>query len=156
MKRKLVIGLICTLIVVIGIFGTAFYRLNFKLLYKAHKQVDVSIGKEFDNKDIIAITKEVVGNKKVVVQKLEVFEDMASISVEDISDEEIESLNAKLNEKYEIENTTDDIKVTSIPKATFTDYIKPYIKPLIISLTLLVLYVLISVWIDRRINKNGH
>ena len=154
MKNKtLVTSLIFIAIIFLVIIFSTIYKLNFNLLYTQHKQIDISIGKEFDNKDILNIVKEVTGNKKIDIQKLEVYEDMVSISVKEISDEELESLNTKLNEKYEIDNKVEDIKVTDIPKVKFFDYIKTYIKPLIITCILLVIYFGLNILIEKKRNR---
>ena len=154
MKNKtLVTSLIFIAIIFLVIIFSTIYKLNFNLLYTQHKQIDISIGKEFDNKDILNIVKEVTGNKKIDIQKLEVYEDMVSISVKEISDEELESLNTKLNEKYEIDNKVEDIKVTDIPKVKFFDYIKTYIKPLIITCILLIIYFGLNILIEKKRNR---
>ena len=155
MKKKIIISLALVAIIILGIIFTTIIMLNSNLLYKEHKQIDISLGKEFENSDIEGIVKEVTGSNEVVIQKLEVYEDMVSISVKEISDEQLENLNTKINEKYEIENAKEDLKVIDIPKVTFGDYIKPYIKPLLISLLIIAIYVVGYILIDRRIKNSN-
>ena len=78
---------------------------------------------------------------------------MVSISLKEISDEELENLNTKINEKYGTENKVEDIKVTDVPKVSLGDYMSSYIKPFFISLTLIVVYVGIYVLIQNKKNK---
>ena len=155
MKKKIIISLALVAIIILGIIFTTIIMLNSNLLYKEHKQIDISLGKEFEKSDIEGIVKEVTGSNEVVIQKLEVYEDMVSISVKEISDEQLENLNTKINEKYEIENAKEDLKVIDIPKVTFGDYIKPYIKPLLISLLIIAIYVVGYILIDRRIKNSN-
>lgn len=144
MKNKTIrTGIIIAIIIVIGIILTSIYRTNFELSYTAHKHIEISIGKEFENEDIINIVKEVVGNREVKVQKAGIYQDTVAINVKEISDEELESLNTKINEKYELENTVDSLNVTEVPKASAMDYVKPYIKPLIIACVIIGVYVAI-------------
>ena len=151
MKNKTIrTSIIIAIILILGIILTAIYRANFDVAYLAHKQIDISIGKEFENGGIENIGKEVVGNKKVKVQKVGDYQDNVAISLNDISDEELGSLNTKINEKYELENTVDSITVTEIPKVSIADYLKLYIKPLIIACVIIVVYGIIYFAISKR------
>ena len=143
-------SIIIAIILIVGIILTAIYRTNFDAAYLAHKQIDISIGKEFENGDIENIVKEVVGNKKVKVQKVGDYQDNVAISLNDISDEELGNLNTKINEKYELENTVDSITVTEIPKVSIADYVKIYVKPLIIACVIIIVYGIIYFAISKR------
>ena len=149
MKNK-IIGIIFALIIVAGIIITCFFGLNFSLTYEAHKELDVYIGKEFEDKDIYNITKEVVGNGEIIIQKVELYEDMACIKLKDISEEQLSNLNTKINEKYEIENKVEDIVVTSVSNARGRDLIKPYIKPVAISFAIIMVYIIVYCAIYAR------
>ncbi len=142
--------------IIIGIVVTCVLGLNFDLSYSAHKQIDIQIGKEFDNQEIKAIVKEVVGNRKVTIQKVELYEDMVSIGMKDISEEELQTITTKINEKYGIENTVENIAVTSVPNVRGRDLIKPYLMPVAISfliiLTYIICYVLIKNHLGKKIN----
>lgn len=153
MKNKITISIVLAIVLILGIILTSIYRLNSDLLYTEHKQIDISIGKEFENKDILNLVKEVTGNRKAVVQKLEIYEDMAAISIKEISDEELENLNTKINEKYEIENTVDNLQITEMPSVSFADYIRPYIKPIVIACIIIAIYVGIYILIKKRNEK---
>ena len=53
MKNKTIrTSIIIAIILILGIILTAIYRTNFDVAYLAHKQIDISIGKEFENGDI--------------------------------------------------------------------------------------------------------
>ena len=150
MNKTIRTSIIIAIIIVIGIILTAFYRTNFDQSYTAHKQIEISIRKEFENEEIKKLIKEVVGNKEVKVQKAGTYQDTAVIKIKEISDEELENLNTKINEKYELENTVEDIEITEIPKASTVDYIKPYIKPLIIAFVIIAVYVALYIVVIKR------
>ena len=140
MKKITYIILMC--IIVIGIIFTAVKGLNMGLKYSNNKQIQIYLGQKFDNNDIKQIVKDIVGNKQVIVQKVEEYEEIVSITVKEITDEQIEKLNSKINEKYGIENTVaDDLKIIENSKLDVQDLIKPYIFPVALSLVIIIIYV---------------
>lgn len=140
MKKITYIILMC--IIVIGIIFTAVKGLNMGLKYSNNKQIQIYLGQKFDNNDIKQIVKDIVGNKQVIVQKVEEYEEIVSITVKEITDEQIEKLNSKINEKYGIENTVaDDLKIIENAKLDVQDLIKPYIFPVALSLVIIIIYV---------------
>lgn len=153
MKKRKIVPIIITAIILVGIVITCVLGLNFDLPYRAHKQIDIQIGKEFNNNEIKALVKEVVGNKKITIQKVELYEDMVSIGIQDISDEELANLNTKINEKYEIENTVENIEVSSIPNVRGRDLIKPYLAPVAISFIIILVYIISYVLILNHAGK---
>lgn len=142
MKNKIIIGILF-IIIVVGVVITSICGLNFDLIYSDHKEIDIYIGKEFNNQDIYQIVQEVIGKQRTSIQKVELYEDMVSIKIKDITDEQIQNINTKINEKYEIENKVEDIVVTSVPKVKEIDLVKPYILPLIISFVIFIIDIVI-------------
>lgn len=147
-KKILYIVLACIIIigaVIIGVKG-----LNFGLKYEPNKQIEVYIGKEFDNNEIKRIVREVIGNKEVIVQKVEVYEEMVSITVKEITDAQIEELNNKINEKYSIENKVEeDLIITENANLRGRDLVIPFIFPIALSLIIILVYAAIRF---RKIN----
>lgn len=143
MKNKTIIRIILALIILAGIIITCIYGLNFGLNYSNHKEIDIYIGQEFENKDIYKIAKEVLVNQKIAVQKVELYEDMVSITAQDITTEQVEELNTKINEKYGIQNTIEELVITDIPNARGRDVIKPYILPIAISFIIIIIFFII-------------
>ena len=94
--------------------------------------------------DIKNITNEVFGKSKVEIQKAGDFNDNVVIKVsEDVTNEQKESLNTKINEKYGVENTVDSIDVNYIPRFRLLDVVKPYVIPLLISTVIILVYMAI-------------
>ncbi len=140
--KKVIYGILACVIVV-GIIITATIGLNVDIVYSKNVEIDAYIGKTADIKDIKQIAKEVFGGEKMIVQKIELFDDMFSITMKDKSDEElnekVEQFVSKLNEKYSTELKADnDITIVHNPKIRLSSIIKPYILPIAIS-TLIIL-----------------
>ena len=141
MKKEKIIYIILAIIAVIALIIIAINGLNVSLKYSANKQIKVNIGKEFQSNDIKNIVKEVIGNDNIIVQKVELYEETAAITVKDITDEQLEELKTKINEKYELENAVDDkITVNDIPNLKLNSIILPYILPIAISLVIILVY----------------
>lgn len=139
--KKKIVYIVLACIIIIGSIIIGFKGLNVGLKYKANKQVDIYIGKEFNSNDIKTLVKEVIGNKEVIVQKVEAYEEIASITVEEITDEQLEELNTKINEKYELENTVkDDMVVVEAPRLRLRDLVKQFILPVALSLVIILVY----------------
>ena len=117
--------------------------MNLSIEYNENTKIYVYIGKKFENKEIKQIASEVFKTNKVTVRKVEVYEDMACITTEKQNsenlNERIEELNAKINEKYELENKTEDIVTKNEPKIKVYTIVKPYIWPVIISSVIIII-----------------
>lgn len=153
-KLKLVLAIIAICIIVAGIAVVCTLGFEFDLNYSANKQISVYLGKEFEIKDIENIVKEVTGQKRVIVQKVELYEDMASIKVKDITDEQVKQLNDKINEKYELQNKLEeDLVVNENANVRGRSLIKPYIMPISISFVLVIVYFMIYMVINYKVGK---
>ncbi len=140
-KKILLLGLI--LIIVAGIVVVALKGVNVSLLFEQHESVNLVIGKEVNIKDINDMCKEVFKDKKVIVRKVELFDDAVNINVESMTDEEKQSVVEKVNEKYGTEFSAETISVKSNPKVRIRDIVRPYIVPLVISIIAIVAYMVI-------------
>lgn len=139
MKKKILIAVMACIIIA-GAAIIAFVGLNFDINYTANKEVDIYLGTQFEISDIRGLVKEVIGNQAAVIQKVELYEEIVSIKVKDISDEQIEQLLTKINEKYSLEIKKDDINITNNPNLRGRDLVKPYILPIAISVVLVLIY----------------
>ena len=143
MKNKILAGV--AVIILIGIIVIAAVGFNLDTNYKEYKLIEIKIGKEFNISDIESITNEVFSKKKVEIQKVGDFEETVVIKLadSDISDEQKNTLNTKINEKFGIENSVDDIIVNVVPKIKVFDLIKPYIVPIAIITVVVLIYMAI-------------
>lgn len=145
---KKVIYAILTGIILAGIVVIATIGLEVDLAYSKNVELNVYIGKTFDKSDIEDIATEVFDGDSVMVQEIELFEDMVSIKVPDTRSEDelntkVEELNNRINEKYEIENTVDDIEITHNPKIRLSSMILPYVA--ILGINLIIIFVFVGI-----------
>ena len=139
-KSKQVKIILIALVIIAGIVMIAVKGFNFDLKYQDTQRVELYLKTEFNISDIRQITDEVFGNQKVMIQKVEVFEDSVSITTTSISDEQKSNLITKINEKYGTEITAEDTTVENIGHTRGRDIIKPYIVPFAIAAIVVLIY----------------
>lgn len=140
-KKIVILGLI--LLVIAGIIVVALKGFNVNLMLSQHESVDFVIGKEFNISDIESICKDVFGDKKVILRKIELFDDAINVNVLSITDDEKQNFIDKMNEKYETQYTVEDLTISTVPNVRIRDLIKIYIKPVCISAAIIVVYIFI-------------
>lgn len=138
-----IIAILSIIIIIAGIIMIMTKGYNFDLKYSDANRILLDIGTTFNNKDIKSITDEVLGNQKVMIQKVEVFEDAVSITAKEIAEEQKTNLINKINEKYGTTTKAEDIEITTIAHTRGRDIIKPYIVPFLIATIIIVIYMMI-------------
>ena len=83
-KSKQLKIILIALVIIAGIVIIAVEGFNFDLKYQDTQRVELYLKTEFNIADIRQITNEVFGNQKVMIQKVEVFEDSVSITTTSI------------------------------------------------------------------------
>lgn len=141
MKKVSILGL--CLLILAGIVVVLFRGFNVNFLLEQHEVMEFVIGKDFEMADVKQICKEVFGNKKVVLRKIEVFNDSISINASSITNEEKENLINKLNEKYGTTKAVNEINVKTVAKVRIRDWVKPYVKPVVVSGIIILAYIAI-------------
>ena len=141
MKKISILGL--CLLIIAGIVVVLFRGFNVDFLLEQHEVVEFVIGKDFELSDVYNICKDVFGNKKVVLRKIEVFNDSVGISVSSITNEEKENLVNKLNEKFGTTKDVADVEVKTVAKVRIRDWVKPYVKPITVSAIIILAYIAI-------------
>lgn len=149
-KLKMCIAVVIACIIIAGIIVTLTVGLNFDLIYSKNKQVTISINNEFDIEDIRNNVTEVTGQNKMILEKVELYEDMVSIKLADITDEQLEELNTKINEKYELENTVENLTVVENANVRGRDIVRPYIFPSCLSFIIIIVYLAIYMLIKSK------
>ena len=142
MKKIIKIVLMCLIIAGVIIVATIGFNVGTK--YSETTQISIKIGKEFDLKDIKAITNEVFEKQNTQIQYVELYKDMVQITVKEASEEQIKTLNDKINEKYEISNELSNVLVTRQSNVRLRDIVKPYIVPVAIVSAITIVYVMIA------------
>ena len=149
MKKK-IISILLILVMIASIIIIETIGFNVGLEYSENTQININLEKEVEIEDIQKIADEVFGKHKTIVQIVELYNDMIQITTREASDEQIEELNNKLNEKYELENTVSDNFVISHNSNTkLRDIAMPYILPISLSAVIIVIYNII------RFRKQG-
>lgn len=151
---KKIIYAILILIIIAGIIIIPTIGLRADIIYSENVELDVYVGKTFDRKDIESIVSEVFPDERVIIQEIEMFNDMFSLTLQDNRSEDelntkIEELNNKINEKYGTENTVDDISVTHNSRIRLSDILIPY------AVTIGISVVVILVFVGVRYRKLG-
>lgn len=139
-KKSKILCVILVLVFIMAIISTGIRGLNVDLNYGNGVSLVFDIGKEFKNSDIKNIAQEIWNDGKTVVQKVEIYDETALIKVKEASNEQIEKLANKLNEKYELDLKGADITVLYNSNYRLRDLITPYIVPALIGIVLIVAY----------------
>ena len=139
-KSTKILVILIALILIVGAIMIGVKGLAFELKYQNGKQVEIDLGKEFDIKDMQAITNEVFGKQAVLIEQIEVYKDAANIITTDITEEQKADLVTKINEKYETSLTKDDLTVVEIPHYRGRDLMANYVWPIAISAALIIVY----------------
>lgn len=140
-KKIILLGLI--LLIIAGAVVVALKGFNVSLILEQHEAINIVIGKEVNIVDIKNICKEVFKDKKVIVRTVDLFNDSVNISLQTITDEEKSELVNKINEKYGTEINAEELTVSTISNVRIRDLVRPYIKPIIISVVIIVAYLII-------------
>lgn len=141
-KTKIIITIIA-IIILIGIAITCTIGLNFDLRYRDSKRMELYLEQDFNISDIKQMTDEVMPGRKVIIQKVEVYEDTVSITAEDITNEEKQSLIDKVNEKYGTTLSAESTEIETIPNTRGRDIVKPYVVPFGIATLIILVYMAI-------------
>lgn len=140
-KKIILLGII--LLIIAGIVVVSLKGVKVSLNLQQHEEVTVYIGKPVELKEVKNICKEVFGNKYFIVIDVDTFKDAYSINVESLTNEEKQVLLTKINEKFGVNLVETDISIKTLSNIRIRDVVKPYIKPVIISAILMVVYMII-------------
>lgn len=148
-NKNKIIYILSVIVILVGVVCTAIWGFNYGVNYSEGKKITIYIGKEYNMEDIKQIVDEALGKGSKIYQEIEGFTDTVAVTVKDVTNEQMDVLNNKIKEKYELE---DDKVTTSItvPHQMLRDIVKPYIMPLIIT----TIVVWVGMAIVLKIAKN--
>lgn len=141
-KKILTLLVVILIIIIIGIVVTSIKGLNYGLIYGENTTVELYIESEFQNTDVENIIKEALGNN-VKIRTVNNLKGDILITTRTVSDDQINLLLSKINEKYSLELTNEDIIITNNSKINEWDLINPYILPVTITSVLTLIYFMI-------------
>lgn len=139
-KKSKILIIVLIIIFIIAIVLTGIRGLNVDLNYAEGVSIIFDLDQQFNTDDVKSIAREVWQDGQIIVQKVEVYNESVLIKVSSVNEEQIESLVTKINEKYSLELTSADIAVQYNSNVQIRDIISPYVVPLIIATTLIVVY----------------
>ena len=142
-NTKKIVCLIAIIIIIIGAIICKTKGFNIELMYSNRQSLNISSSTELDVSKIEEISKEILTDRKVKVQKLERFGNALQITAETISDEEKENIINKINEELGSNISNDNATVETIANTKIRDILKPYILPAIVTFAAVLLYFLI-------------
>lgn len=146
-KAKKISLLISVILIIIGAIMFVVMGFNYDLSYGQAKRIVVDMKDDFELDDYKSIAKEIYGEAKV--EMISTFREGVSIKVKDTTDEQLDNLVSKINEKYGYEYKKEDLKVTEIARIEVLDIIQQAIIPIATSLLVSLIYMLI------RYRKDG-
>lgn len=141
-SKKIIIAIIAILMIIATIVVLTI-GFNVELKFQDSKKIELYLEKEFEVSDIKQITDEVLQGQKVIIQKVEVYEDMVSITAKEITDEQKNEIINKVNEKYGTSLTTDEIAIVTVPQLHLREMLKKYISPFAMATAIILLYMAI-------------
>ena len=142
-EQKKLICIIAAIIIIAGVIVGSVKGFNIELSYLSRKQMVLVSEKEINIKEIEDIAKEILTDRKVKVQEVDLYGKSAEITATSISEDEKNEIINKVNEKYEISIEADAVQITEIPNTRVRDILKPYILPAFIAFVITLLYFVI-------------
>ena len=131
------------LLCLIGLIVIAVFGLKIGLVYGNSKTINVNLGIEFNNNDIKELAKEVYGeNAEIIVRKVEVYNDMVSVTLKDSTDEQTQMLVDKINSCYNLSKSIDeDVTIIENSNIRLRSLINHYISWITLSMCLVIIYI---------------
>lgn len=114
--------------------------------YNIVQKIYISIGDDYSVDDIKTIANEVFSKEDTNVEKSKDNEKYVSIEANLITEQDLESLNNKINEKYNLTNKTSSISASNVikskemPRIRLTDMAKQYLFYTIIATIIVLVY----------------
>lgn len=112
MKNK-TLYIIMIIAIILGAIIVKAKDFNYSTLYSEHKRVEIIVGKEYELKDIEKIADESI-KEDHITRKATLYGTSVTIDAKDITDDELNTLFSKLNEKYSKSYNIKDVKKEDI------------------------------------------
>lgn len=143
MKKNRLVYVIIAIVIIAGVINTYLNRFVFSLAYDTSAKIDIYIGKDYNLDEVEDIVEESLGTKDIIVQKVEYFNDMISITARSISEEQKQNIVNKLNEKYTTEIKAEEVEIEIMPHYDGRDLLDRYIAPMGIAAIIVLIYMAI-------------
>ena len=148
-KKKMTLGIILAVILLIGIIIVAVKGFNVGLSLRPHHTFYFVFDQKYNIEDIEKVCDEVFKDKNYRIRGVEVFDDAVYIEASTISKDEEKLLSEKLDALYKVVDTEAEVETEDTPihysiyndsNIKITDELKPYIMPLCVSSLIILIY----------------
>ena len=140
MNRRTIIFIVAIIIMIIGAVIANVMGFNKGIEYGGYTRILIYMNTESNLDDIKSIFSEIFDGKYSIAYT-DGFKDTVSIKAQGITEEQIDILENKINEKYKYDEEDTDYMVTINTASVGTlELIKDYIKPIVISFILALIY----------------
>ena len=147
--KKLIIVAICLVIIIAGTVVKLIKGMNYQLKWKKTKSIVLYLDDAQKN-DLDLVVKEAFPGKDFKIQNLEEDDEfLVTIDYINISYNEMSSFVDKLNEKYNMDLTVEDLEIRVNNNVLLLDVVKPYLIPILITV------IVVSVYFILRYKKIG-
>lgn len=143
MNKKLIILGISLVVIIAGIAMTFAIGFNKELEYDSHARLNIYMNQASNIEDVKQIVGEVL-NRDFTAEYTDEFRDTVSIKTKEISEDELSQIKTKLKEKYEYDEDADFTMLIKVPAMRIFDLVKVYIKPIVISFVIAIVYLAIA------------
>lgn len=140
---KKILAIFVVIILILGAFVVANNGFKYGMEYREYTELKFMLGQVLDMNEIQGIVNEVFKDKEVTVEKMNYFNDAVNISVVDPTDEEIQTLIDKFNERYEQNQDKESVSIVKTEDISFYEIVKPYLLPSVIALLAVAIYMAI-------------
>lgn len=137
-KTLLIVVIILLIIIIAGITVTTVKGMNYGFLYEKNTTIKMYLEKNFESSEIEEIITNIFGNNKI--RTANNLKGNLIITVESASEEQLNNLVTKLNEKYNLDITTEDLEISNNPRISGKDLIFPYITPVVTTAIIVLIY----------------
>ena len=141
-KKMLSLFIIALVIIFAGIIMLCVKGLNYDLLYGKNTTIETYLETDVTLSDIQEIVVETFGSKNNI-KFINNLDNDILITVKSASDEQIDTFVSKINEKYNLELTKENLIIMSNPQIKLMDLANKYILPLVIIILIILLYFII-------------
>ena len=139
MKNKIFYVVVAILVIASLIIITT-NGFNVGMVYEEGVTVSITEDTKIEESDAIEIASQIWTDKNFIIQRVEYYDDCVMIKVKEASNEQLEQLVKKFNEKYNAEKTLADLTVEHVSNVKIGTLIEPYIVPVGMSTLIILAY----------------
>ena len=141
-KKNKIALLLFVLLIMAGIITLFIAGFEKTATYKAGTRIEVFIPNGYEKQDIINIANESFSGKEFTFEEVEKLKQVASIKIDEYSEEELKNFKASISEKYDIKEDNLELHEIKLPSIRISTEVEPYVLPVVLVTVLSLIYVL--------------